>query len=162
MKLSIFCANFSTGTSGTLTAKVESIVAQASWVELQEEIKFVRTQVFIIEQCVPENLEWDGLDDTAIHVLATSMDNKPVGTARLLASGQIGRMAVLKHLRGRGIGTALLKKLIQLATDNAVHPLFLNAQIHAIGFYERHGFIPASDVFDDAGIPHRKMIPGSQ
>lgn len=137
------------------------IVNEVNWTQHQHEIRFIRTQVFIFEQRVPEALEWDGMDDTAIHVLAFTADQIPAGTARLLSSGQIGRMAVLKHYRNRGTGTAMLIRLLQIAARENITPLFLNAQLHAIRFYEKHGFIADGGVFDDAGIPHRRMIHGS-
>jgi len=157
----IFCANSTTGIYGILMTEVNFTVFEASWEKHQHEIRFIRTQVFVHEQRVPEELEWDGLDDTAIHVLAFTSDQIPAGTARLLISGQIGRMAVLKQYRNMGIGTAMLIKLIQIAASHNINPLFLNAQLHAIRFYEKHGFIPDGGIFDDAGIPHRKMIHNS-
>ena len=157
----IFCANSTTGIYGILMTEVNFTVFEASWEKHQHEIRFIRTQVFVLEQRVPEELEWDGLDDTAIHVLAFTSGQIPAGTARLLISGQIGRMAVLKQYRNMGIGTAILVKLIQIAASHNINPLFLNAQLHAIRFYEKHGFIPDGGIFDDAGIPHRKMIHNS-
>jgi len=157
----IFCANSTTGISGILMTEANFTVCETSWEKRQHEIRFIRTQVFIFEQGVPEELEWDGLDETAIHVLALTTDQIPVGTARLLTSGQIGRMAVLKQNRNMGIGTAILVKLIQIAAGHNINPLFMNAQLHAIRFYEKHGFIPDGGIFDDAGIPHHKMIHNS-
>ena len=116
-------------------------------------LELVRREVFIVEQQVPEALEWDEDDATAIHLLAVA-DHEPVGTARVLPSGQIGRMAVRKPWRGRGIGKALLLTAI----EHCSRPPFLHAQVHAIAFYTAAGFLPSGDVFDEAGIPHQRMV----
>lgn len=143
-----------------MTEKNYSVI-EADWQEYGDIIQLIRTQVFIIEQRVRQELEWDGLDETAIHVLAFSADEIPVGTARLLHTGQIGRMAVLKPYRKTGIGSAMLTRLFQIAARDNISPLFLNAQLHAIRFYEKYGFVADGSIFDDAGIPHRKMIHNS-
>ena len=81
----------------------------------------------------------------------------PVGTARLLDDGHIGRMAVLRPWRRRGIGSRMLETLIEVARQTGKSGCALNAQTHALGFYERHGFVAEGGIFDDAGIPHRHM-----
>ncbi len=125
-----------------------------TWQEAGEPLSAIRRAVFINEQNVPEALEWDGRDDDALHLLATA-DGLPVGCCRMLPDGHIGRMAVLKPYRGRGIGAKLLTRL--LADTKAHKRVFLDAQVSAIGFYQRFGFSAHGPVFMDAGIPHRRM-----
>ena len=120
-------------------------------------IKTVREQVFIQEQHVPEELEWDDHDAKAIHVVAIDTHNQVIGTARLLADGHIGRMAVLTAWRKTGIGSAMLQKLLSIAKERGLSKVFLHAQTSAIGFYENHGFRSLGEEFMDAGIPHRYM-----
>lgn len=120
-------------------------------------IQHVREQVFIKEQHVPVELEWDGLDDEAVHLLVTH-NNHPVATSRMLADGHIGRMAVMPDWRNQGIGTAMLLKLIEIARQLNHKAVFLSAQVGAIDFYSKQGFNIDSDTYMDAGIPHRDMI----
>ncbi len=120
-------------------------------------IRAVRERVFIQEQHVPETLEWDGLDETATHVVAQDKHVQVIGTARLLRDGHIGRMAVLPAWRHQGVGSAMLKQLLVIAEQWKLAKVFLHAQTSATGFYERHGFYPLGDEFMDAGIPHRFM-----
>lgn len=131
-------------------------VDTVDWKDAQHLITAVRREVFILEQKVPEELEWDGQDDHALHVLARHND-MVVGTGRLLRSGQIGRMAVRREYRGHGIGTAILKTLMKLARSENISSLFLNAQLHAADFYRKHGFVRQGECFDDAGIVHCRM-----
>jgi predicted GNAT family N-acyltransferase len=133
-------------------------VIEAGWQDYRDIIRLIRTQVFIIEQQVPEALEWDGLDEEAMHVVARNRHGIFTGTARLLSTGQIGRMAVLKEHRHQGAGAAMLFRLIRIAAGKNIQPLFLNAQLHAVRFYEKYGFIADGGIFDDAGIPHHRMI----
>jgi len=116
----------------------------------------VRRQVFIVEQQVPEEEEWDEDDPVSLHVLATR-NREPVGTGRLTPAGKIGRMAVLSEVRGRGVGSQVLHRLVGEALHRGLLELRLNAQVHAIPFYERHGFSAEGPVFMEAGIPHRSM-----
>ena len=120
-------------------------------------IKTVREAVFIKEQHVPMELEWDGLDDTATHVVALDKDAQIIGTARMLANGHIGRMAVLPAWRHQGVGSAMLKELLLLAQQKQLTKVYLHAQTTAVGFYKQHGFEVAGEEFMDAGIPHRYM-----
>lgn len=133
-------------------------VKQAGWREHMDLLRDIRTSVFIEEQNVPIEIEWDERDNNAFHVLAFDIDNNPVGTGRLLDSGQIGRMAVLRDYRNQGIGTAMLKQLLKIACENKINNLFLNSQTDAIGFYQRFGFVEQGKSFMEAGIEHRKMI----
>jgi len=121
----------------------------------------LRRTVFIDEQLVPEDLEVDGLDPIALHLLA-HLDGRPVGTARLLrdgATGKIGRVCVLADQRGSGLGAALMRAAIdQFRQTPGIDRVKLGAQLHALAFYERLGFAAYGPVFDDAGIPHRDMV----
>lgn len=133
-------------------------VKLVDWVDAEPLIRPVRETVFIHEQAVPEELEWDGLDLQCAHVLAWNDQGDAIGTARMQANGTIGRMAVLKDWRGRGAGRALLEALLDCAVRQELTRVTLSAQTHAIGFYERAGFHVVGELFIDAGIPHRKMV----
>ena len=121
----------------------------------------LRRVVFILEQGVPETDEVDDRDDTAQHLLAR-LDGAPIGTARLLtvgAVGKIGRVCVLKEARGQGVGVALIRAAVALFGGvPGVKKVKLGAQTHAVGFYEALGFQAVGEVYQDAGIPHRDMI----
>ena len=132
-------------------------IAEANWKYQHRALGELRRLVFIAEQGVPIEEEWDGQDEAAWHWLATSPDGKPIGTARLLADGQIGRMAVLQDFRGQGIGAALLEQILSKATRLGMRSLFLHAQDHAAEFYRKAGFAPTGEQFVEAGIPHIKM-----
>jgi len=121
------------------------------------EIEAIRNSVFIKEQHVPVELEWDEFDTDSTHILAY-YDNKAVGTARLLDDGHIGRMAVLKAYRNRNIGKNMLKYILKLAKTKSMPKIELSAQEHAIEFYEKYGFSVTSDIYLDAGIPHYNMV----
>lgn len=127
-----------------------------TWQDDEEDIKTVRFAVFIKEQQVPIELEIDEQDEHCLHLVAFA-DNKPVGTARLLEDGHIGRMCVLKDYRLQGIATELLNKLVQKALHKGMKKVVLNAQLSAIPFYEKAGFTICSDTFLDAGIEHKTM-----
>lgn len=133
-------------------------VRLVDWPTAAERLSAVRRTVFIEEQRVPEDLEWDAEDARSVHALAESPGGWPVGTARLLPDGHIGRMAVLPPWRRAGVGAALLRRLLDAAEARGDRVLRLNAQVHAIGFYERFGFAAHGPLFDDAGIPHRAML----
>ena len=121
----------------------------------------LRRAVFIVEQGISEAEEMDDLDDTAIHLLAR-VDGAPAGTARLLVNGEIGkigRICVLQEHRGTGLGAQIVMAAIDhLRTMPGVTKAKLGAQDHAIGFYEKLGFVGYGPFYDDAGIPHRDMI----
>tara|TARA_R110000782_G_scaffold33826_2_gene81306 strand:- start:388 stop:810 length:423 start_codon:yes stop_codon:yes gene_type:complete len=131
-------------------------VLQVSWFDMESHLRSIRTQVFIEEQSVPVELEWEEADIDCIHLLV-KQDNNYIATSRLLDTGQIGRMAVLKPYRHRGIGDAMLKKLLIIAYSMGMDAVFLNAQLDAMDFYKKNGFIEQGDIFDDADIPHIKM-----
>ncbi|MBC8134562.1 MAG: GNAT family N-acetyltransferase [Fibrella sp.] len=122
----------------------------------------VRDVVFVQEQNVPVELEHDEFDADALHILAIETKTKePVGTARVLDKGdgvaKIGRVAVLKEYRGRGIGQALMQAVFKTTRELNFTSLLLDAQVSVIPFYENLGFVAEGGVFDDAGIPHRRM-----
>jgi len=120
----------------------------------------IRMRVFVKEQKVPAEIELDEDDARAIHLLA-SVGEKAVGTARIVFHGgraKIGRMAVLKTYRKVGVGRRLLRRAVALAQRRNPRTIYLNAQVSVIGFYEKMGFQCRGPVFDEAGIPHRKMI----
>lgn len=117
----------------------------------------LRDTVFIQEQGVPEQRERDGLDGNCWHVLARDEEGQPIGCGRLAPEGKVGRMAVIRNWRGKGVGSALLRELIARARAQGCAEVTLDAQVSALGFYERAGFQAYGDVFDDAGLPHRAM-----
>ena len=131
-------------------------ISRVAWEDGCATLKSIRFEVFVDEQAVPIEEELDDMDESSIHFLAT-VSEKPVGTARLLRSGQIGRMAVLKPYRRHGIGAALLDAAVETALREGHPEPFLHAQTHALNFYAANGFVAFGDVFLDAGIEHRAM-----
>jgi predicted GNAT family N-acyltransferase len=132
-------------------------VRLASWLEDRPLLQAVRATVFIAEQGVPEALEWDEADAVSLHALALDRQGGAIGTGRLLPDGHIGRMAVIRDWRGRGVGSALLGCLVDWGRRRGARELHLNAQTHALGFYRRQGFVADGGEFMEAGIPHRRM-----
>ncbi|MBB3101649.1 GNAT family N-acetyltransferase [Azomonas macrocytogenes] len=129
----------------------------ADWYGDNIDLRRIREAVFIAEQSVPPELEWDAEDVDAIHFLALE-DEYAVGTARLLRDGHIGRVAVLRDWRGMQIGGALMRASIHKAESMGLKELKLAAQVQAVPFYERLGFHVISDEFLEAGIPHVEML----
>lgn len=132
-------------------------VRDADWQDDREHLRHVRETVFIHEQQVPPDMEWDEDDAEAVHALALDAAGNPVGTGRLTRDGRIGRMAVLADWRGSGVGRAILEHLMAAARRAGLPEVVLNAQVSAIGFYRRFGYLEEGDEFMDAGIPHRRM-----
>lgn len=133
-------------------------IQHATWDQDADAIRRIRTEVFVVEQKVPIELEIDGADPISRHVLALAPDGSPVGTARLLKTGQIGRIAVLKAWRGRGIGSRLVRSLVALARKEKSRLVYLHSQVQAVPFYEHLGFRDTGEPpFDDAGIQHVHM-----
>jgi predicted GNAT family N-acyltransferase len=128
----------------------------ADWTEDFKALRAVREEVFIREQAVPVELEWDNFDAVCLHALAF-YGNEAIGTGRLLPDGYIGRMAVVPSWRGRGVGCAILDILVEQARRRGLGQVVLNAQVQAVPFYERSGFMREGGVFADAGIPHVRM-----
>ena len=133
------------------------LVRPVNWIASRDKLRAIRRAVFIEEQNVPEELEWDGADERAYHVLASDDEGEPIGTGRLKIDGQIGRMAVSRDWRGRGVGSAILRTLVGLARKEGCSVVRLHAQTHALPFYAKHGFTAIGPEFDEAGIPHREM-----
>lgn len=133
----------------------------ADWHKDNVDLRRIRESVFIQEQGVPPEQEWDSDDVTATHFLAYE-DDFAIGTVRLLADGCIGRMSVLKDWRGMCVGEKLLKAAINEAERLGLKQQVLTAQMHAIGFYERLGFTAISEEFIEAGIPHIDMLRNSE
>lgn len=131
-------------------------VRSASWQHEREILSEIRRRVFIEEQHVPEDLEWDDADEDAQHWLAF-YNNQPVGTARMLRNGHIGRMAVLIRARKNGVGSQVLRTIIEAAAQRQLREIYLHAQIQALPFYEKLGFVAEGPEFYDANIPHRTM-----
>jgi len=131
--------------------------AIGTWSQLEQPAATVRRRVFVEEMRIDEATDFDGSDDGAVHVVAYRA-KQPIATGRLLpAERRIGRMAVLEPLRGSGVGSAVLQKLVREAVRLEIREVVLHAQEHAIGFYLRHGFAPEDERFEEAGIPHQKM-----
>jgi len=135
----------------------EIIALAASWNEDRDELIQLRTRVFVEEQKVPSSLEMDGRDAESAHVKAL-IDDVIIGTGRLLPNGFIGRMCVLREYRNRGIGTMMLKNLVQQAAERGHQNVSLNSQSYVIPFYQNFGFATDSEEFIEAGILHRRMI----
>jgi len=129
------------------------------WSEAKAEARRIRFAVFVEEQGVPAELELDDRDAQCVHALAFE-GNEAVGTGRLLPDGHVGRMAVLKAWRGRGVGAALLERLVKAARERGDREVRLSAQVHALGFYRAQGFSPYGEVYEEAGIPHQAMRLG--
>ena len=126
------------------------------WPAAEQQASRIRFTVFVEEQRVPAELEMDENDAASLHALAYA-DGRAIGTGRLLPDGHIGRMAVLKEWRGRGVGQALLRALIDAARRRGDREVALNSQVHALGFYGAEGFKAEGPVYEEAGIPHQAM-----
>lgn len=128
-----------------------------SYKDHYEDIRSVRDNVFIIEQNVSKEIEFDGLDDKAVHVVI--FDGKiAIGTGRLLPDGHIGRVSVKKEYRKIGAGKLVVQSLIDEAKRRKINELWLSAQLHAKEFYESLGFIAIGEVYKEANIDHIKMV----
>ncbi len=132
-------------------------VEPASYQADLQDLRHVRETVFVAEQQVPIEEEWDDLDPQCRHVLARDLQDQPIGTGRLTPERKIGRMAVLREWRGRGVGDALLVALVDQARALGWTEVSLNAQVSAESFYARHGFRPYGERFMEAGIEHQAM-----
>ncbi len=132
-------------------------VKQGSWDQLQQDAKLIRELVFISEQNIPEQDEWDDQDAISQHFVVYD-HNQPIATARLLANNSVGRVAVLKTYRGQGIGRLIMLQIIAYAQAQKRPSLQLSSQVHAISFYEKLGFSIQGDEYDECGIPHIEMV----
>lgn len=126
------------------------------WEEARTEAAPIRFVVFVDEQKVPAEIELDEHDAACVHVIARA-EGRAVGTGRLLPDAHIGRMAVLKEWRGRGVGAAMLDTLIAKARARGDQEVSLSAQTHALDFYRKQGFVEEGPQYLDAGIPHQTM-----
>ena len=131
------------------------------WSTLKEKAQPVRTQVFVQEQGIDAKDEWDSADADAVHAVVTNRFGHPLGTARLLKKSpgvaQIGRMAVVRVMRGSGLGGQLLNALVDIAKARGDKEVLLHAQTSAQAFYAREGFLPVGEPFDEVGIAHIEM-----
>ena len=127
------------------------------WTELSSLAGPVRVEVFVQEQGIPAEIEWDAHDLTSLHCVALC-DGQAIGTGRLLPDGHIGRMAVLALHRRDGIGGMILSRLIEAARQDGHNGVELSAQTYVSAFYQRFGFQPQGEVYDEVGIPHQKMV----
>ena len=130
--------------------------SRAAWPVHRGEIESIRRRVFVEEQEIPEKDEFDAEDARCVHVLAR-LNRDPVGTGRLNPAGKIGRIAVIAGLRGRGIGSQILRELLREARRAGIRGPFLHAQVQAVPFYEKFGFSREGQEFDEGGIPHVRM-----
>lgn len=122
-----------------------------------EDVHYVRNLVFIVEQQIPVELEFDELDSQCHLFIARDMQRLPIGTARLSPEGKLGRMAVLPEWRGQGVGESLLRAVIEKARNMNLSKITAHAQLGALGFYEKSGFIKVGDVFSEVGIAHQAV-----
>ncbi|MGW6913189.1 GNAT family N-acetyltransferase [Kitasatospora sp. NPDC054939] len=148
---------------------MEPVLRVAESEEDLARVRRVRHEVFVVEQDVPEELEYDELDATSVHVLALAADGSPLGTGRLIHGAEalkltgtegrvlLGRLAVVRAARGTGLGAALVRALERAGREHGGTELELHAQVQALGFYERLGYTAQGPVYQDAGIPHRTM-----
>jgi predicted GNAT family N-acyltransferase len=133
---------------------IECVLAR--WPADRPALERIRRKVFVEEQKIPESEEFDAEDAACVHVLAR-LNRDPVGTGRLNAAGKIARIAVVAGHRGRGIGTQVLRRLLDEARRLGIREPYLHAQVQAVPFYGKLGFACRGDVFDEAGIPHVRM-----
>jgi predicted GNAT family N-acyltransferase len=136
---------------------MEVTISTGDWATLGRDAQTVRYEVFVVGQNIPVELEWDEMDAVSLHAVAYDETGRAIGTARLLPDHHIGRMAVLEAVRGQGIGGLLLHAMMDASRERGAHEVMLNAQVAAMPFYRRHGFVEEGDEFDDAGIPHKLM-----
>ncbi|MBI5918693.1 MAG: GNAT family N-acetyltransferase [Nitrosomonadales bacterium] len=127
------------------------------WREGESRLRAVRESVFIQEQQVPEELEWDGLDAACRHLLALNAQGEAIGCARITPDAQIGRMCVLPQWRRQRVGAGMLQLLLTDARARRLPEVHLHAQLHALPFYRNFGFVEYGETFMDAGIPHLAM-----
>jgi len=133
-------------------------VSLADWETDSAAIRAVRNAVFSDEQGISETLDFDGRDHECAQVLARLGDGEVVGTARMLPDGHVGRIAVHRAWRGRGVGTRLVECLTEVARERSFREIYLHSQAQAAGFYTRLGYETRGDTFMEAGIEHVLMV----
>jgi YbgC/YbaW family acyl-CoA thioester hydrolase len=137
-------------------------VRVGAWDELGRDAQRIRTAVFVEEQRIPADMEWDAADATCTHAVAYNRFGLPLATGRLLEHvpgvAKIGRMAVMQTMRGSRVGRAVLDALMGAAKARGDREVLLHAQMTAAPFYSRAGFVQRGPVFEEAGIPHVEMV----
>lgn len=134
------------------------IVKEVIYTDSQQEIRQIRTQVFVREQSVPEQLEYDDRDSLCRHVLAfDGVDAVATGRIDINNGGKIGRVAVLSAYRNRRVGVEVMRALHRIARRAGLASVCLNAQLSAKAFYLAQAYLPEGEVFMEAGIPHQAM-----
>ncbi len=131
-------------------------ISQVTWQDAESDLREIRTPVFIEEQDVAPDFEWDEIDATAVHLLAV-FNNEAIACLRIMDYQKIGRMAVLKAWLGKGVGRAILEEAVKLCKIHGSMCIKLSAQTHAIGFYQQAGFKVVSEEYCDVHIPHVDM-----
>jgi len=132
-------------------------VSLVCWHDGEPLLRSIREAVFIREQGIPAELEWDGLDETCRHALALSYQGDAIGCGRMFANGHIGRISVLPQWRKRKVGTAIMEALLDYARAHDYKQVDVDAQTFAVPFYHGFGFVEQGKTFMDAGLPHIRM-----
>src|ERR1035437_1315171 len=132
-------------------------VSLVSWHDGEPLLRSVREAVFIREQGIPPELEWDGLDEDCRHALVLSSNGEAIGCGRMQADGHIGRIAVLPKWRKQKVGTAIMEALLDYARAHDYPQVYVDAQTYAVPFYRSFEFVEEGEVFPDAGMPHIRM-----
>ena len=132
-------------------------VSLVCWHDGEPLLRSVREAVFIREQGIPPELEWDGLDEGCRHALAISLRGEAVGSGRMLPNGHIGRIAVKPQWRKQKVGTAIMEALLDYARAHDYKQVEVDAQTGALPFYRGFGFVEQGEEFIDAGLPHIRM-----
>ena len=132
-------------------------VKHGRWDQLRQDTRLIRELVFIVEQNIPEQDEWDVQDAISKHFVVYDHD-QPIATARLLQDNSVGRVAVIQKYRGQGIGRLIMLEIIEHAQQQQYPFLKLSSQLHAISFYEKLGFVTQGNPYDECGIPHIEMM----
>jgi predicted GNAT family N-acyltransferase len=148
--------------AGEIKSPAQFTVHLVSWPDGMPLLRAVREAVFVREQNVPLELEWDGRDESCRHVLALDGQGNAIGCGRITPDAHIGRLAVLPEWRGRKVGSAMLEALLDYARSQQHAQVELNAQVQALPFYRRLGFVEEGEAFMEAGMPHRKMCLPTQ
>jgi len=133
-------------------------VSLVRWQDCEPLLKSIREAVFIKEQGVPAELEWDGQDEGCRHALALSHKGDAIGCGRMLADGHIGRISVLPQWRKQKVGTAIMEALLNYARTHDYKQVEVDAQTYAVPFYRKFDFVEEGETFMDAGLPHIKML----
>ena len=128
-----------------------------NWEQAQPIAGPLRFAIFVGEQNVPKGIELDDQDASCVHAVAFDVDGKAIGTGRLLPDGHIGRMAVVKEWRRRGLGAVILEALTAEARKRGHVEVVLSAQLQAMEFYRGFGFVAEGKVYEEAGILHQAM-----